>query len=120
VEPGVLRVSISEEYDAGMLGLSLLYAKQYAKNGINFINCFLKFPSIRSACAAIVWSAKHDGSFKEAEATGKDFSNYTEKLKLDPKWKPVLADTLLILYSIIQPDSAKDVDKKETQETSTR
>lgn len=112
MEQGVLRVNeISEEVDFGMMGLALIYSRFYTESGRNFINCFLKFPSIRSACQMIVHSSKRDGSFNECK--GKDFTGYVEKLNLESKWKPVLADILLIIYSITRPDIAPDVDTKE-------
>ena len=61
---------------------------------------FLKYKSIRSACAEIVKVMKDEGIFQEAENTGKDFTEYSEKFNLNEKDKKNLAEILLIIYAI--------------------
>ncbi len=89
------------DYKKTFTALALKYAAIYKANGFNFINCFLKYKSIRSACAEIVKVMKDEGIFQEAEKTGKDFTDYSEKFNLNEKDKKTLAEILLIIYAII-------------------
>lgn len=91
---------LSAILDDAMIELSLKYAGFYQSNARNFITCFIKFASIKTACAFIVQSYKHLGVF--AECVG-DFSDYANRQPIAEKWKPVLADVLLIIYSIMRP-----------------
>jgi len=88
------------DYKKTFTDLALKYAAIYKANGFNFINCFLKYKSIRSACAEIVKVMKDEGIFQEAEKTGKDFTDYSEKFNLNEKDKKTLAEILLIIYTI--------------------
>jgi len=88
------------DYKKTFTALALKYAAVYKANGFNFINCFLKYKSIRSACAEIVKVMKDEGIFQEAEKTGKDFTDYSEKFNLNEKDKKTLAEILLIIYTI--------------------
>ena len=88
------------DYKKTFTDLALKYAAVYKDNGFNFINCFLKYKSIRSACAEIVKVMKDEGIFQEAENTGKDFTEYSEKFNLNEKDKKTLAEILLIIYAI--------------------
>ena len=49
------------DYKKTFTDLALKYAAVYKDNGFNFINCFLKYKSIRSACAEIVKVMKDEG-----------------------------------------------------------
>lgn len=103
-EPVAIRKEAGEfnkVWNAGFIELSQLYAKEYVKNPKNFIVCFLKYKTVRSCCEAIVITYKQIGAFKECQATGKDFSDYANKLNLSDKWKRVLAEILLIIYVVI-------------------
>lgn len=103
IQPGMENLKpgeLSEVINQHMIELSVTWARQYEKNAKNFITCFLKYPSIRFCAAFIVQAYKREGAFKECQATGKDFSDYANKQNLDQKWKRVLAETLLIIYSI--------------------
>ena len=88
---------ISEIINKGLIELSLVYAGIYKKNGKNFVTCFIKFGSIRTCCEAIVNEYKNNGAFDECVG---DFTEYANKQPVGDKWKQVLADILLIIYSI--------------------
>ena len=85
----------------GSMALVMTYARQYQENPKNWIQCYLKFQSIRSACKMIVKTFKDSGVFEDCKKCGKDFSEYANKQKLELKWKNVLSEILLIMYSII-------------------
>ena len=89
------------DYKKTFTALALKYAAVYKANGFNFINCFLKYKSIRSACAEIIKVMKDEGVYQDAEKTGKDFTYYAEKFNLNEKDKKTLAEILLIIYAII-------------------
>lgn len=91
--------SINEVISETMISLSVNYAREYERDPRSFISCFLKFPSVRSACAWIVWSYKKTGTFNECKG---DFSEWANKQKVGEKWKRVLAEVLKIIHSIIQ------------------
>ena len=88
------------DYKKTFTDLALKYAAVYKANGFNFINCFLKYKSIRSACAEIVKVMKDEGVYHEAEKTGKDFTGYAKKINLNEKDKKTLAEILPIIYAI--------------------
>jgi len=94
---------VSKIIDNSMVALSLVYSKNYESNAKVFMSCFLNYPSIRTACAFIVQSYKHLGLFAECQASGKDFSDYANKQPIEEKWKRVLAEILLIIFSILNP-----------------
>src|SRR5688572_30438959 len=98
-----MNVDLSHDY----FGFAVMYAKFYSNNPRNFINCFLKFNSVRMVCDEVVRTLKRDGTFKELKG---DFSQYANKQKIEEKWKPVLAEILLIIYSIVRPDTAEDAE----------
>ena len=54
------------DYKKTFTDLALKYAAVYKANGFNFINCFLKYKSIRSACAEIVKVMKDEGVYQDA------------------------------------------------------
>lgn len=87
--------------DDSMVQVSMQYAKQYQDNPKGFISCFIKYPSVRTNCAFIIQAYKHNGAFKECLQTGKDFTEYANRQPVEEKWKRVLAEVLLIIYSII-------------------
>ena len=89
------------DYKKTFTALALKYAAVYEANGFNFINCFLKYKSIRSACAEIIKVMKDEGVYQDAEKTCKDFTDYAEKFNLNEKDKKTLAEILLIIYAII-------------------
>jgi hypothetical protein len=89
------------DYNKTFTDLALKYAAIYKANGFNFINCFLKYKSIRSACAEIVKVMKDEGVYQDAEKTGKDFTGYAKKFNLNEKDEKTLAEILLIIYAII-------------------
>lgn len=100
---------ISEVINKGFVELSLVYAAMYEKDGKNFVRCFLKYKSIRMVCEAIVTEYKKLCAFDECKKTGKDFSEYANRQMLDDKWKKVLAEILLIIYSIINNENMQKV-----------
>ena len=87
-------------YDQGFLNLSILYASEYSKSGKNFVTCFLKYKSIRLVCEQIVLVYKKLGIFEDCKKDGKDFTGYANKQVISGKSKEILADILLIIYSI--------------------
>lgn len=95
---------LSQVVNRCMISLSLVYAKQYETKGEVFIRCFIRFGSIRTACAFIRKAYKQQGLFADclAACAGQDFTGYAEKQPLADKWKPVLADMLVIIYSIVK------------------
>ena len=99
--PKVEGREVDEIMDNGAFRLSFIYADEYRKNPKNFIVCFIKFQSIKSTCAFIVHTYKRKGVFAELQENGKDFHDYAAKVQVDEKWKKVLEEILLILYSII-------------------
>lgn len=92
---------ISSIVNPHMVNLSFVYANEYKKNGKVFINCFLKYPGIRTACAFIIQAYKQNGAFRECQESAPDFTEYVSKLKLADHWRRVLAETLQIIYSIL-------------------
>lgn len=90
-----------EIYNKGCLELSIMYAKEYEVRPKNFLVCFLKYDSIKMACYEIVQIYKKIGAFADCEKLGKDFSEYANKQNIDEKWKRVLAELLLIIWSIL-------------------
>lgn len=96
--------TLAEVIDDSMIKISLTYAKEYSANPKNFITCFIKFDSIKTVCAFVVQSYKHIGAFAECLTLGKDFTDYANRQMIEDKWKRVLAEILLILYSIIKPN----------------
>lgn len=92
---------ISEIINKCFIELSFVYADMYKKDGKSFISSFIKFKSIRMVCQSIVAEYKRLGAFQEMSSLG-DFKDYAEKQPVGELWKQVLADTLLIIYSIIK------------------
>jgi hypothetical protein len=93
--------SFSETFNAGMVGLALVYAEHYEKNGRTFINLFLTAKSVRTGSEMAVRCAKKIGVFDEAYNTGKDFSDYAYRfVGLTESDKALLADILLLIYYI--------------------
>ena len=88
---------LSEIINKGFIELSLVYARIYEKDGKHFVRCFIKYGSIRTVCEAIVNEYKKIGAFDEMEG---DFTEYANKQPVGEKWKKVLADVLLIIYSV--------------------
>lgn len=93
VKPG----DFDEIVDPHMINLSLSYVKQYEENPRNFINCFIKFQSVRMACAFIRNAYERSGALAECRKLG-DFSEYSKRV--DERWQKVLADILVIIYSV--------------------
>lgn len=94
--------AISEIVHTHMVQLGVIYAEEYEKDGQALINCFIKYPSIRTASAFIVKACDRAGILKEARLSGKDFSEYVNKQPIEEKYKRVLAELLLIIYAIIK------------------
>lgn len=82
------------------INLSLLYAREYEKDGKVFISSFFKFNSVRWVCREIVIVYKNTGAFAECEK--KDFSEWVGKLNLEDRWKPVLSDVLVLIYNLVK------------------
>jgi hypothetical protein len=80
--------------------ISLSYARLYEENPKAFISSFKKYKSIRMACEWMIYTYKYIGAFEEAKAIGKDFTDWANKQ--DVEEKQTLADTMLILYSILK------------------
>ena len=99
--PKVDAAELSAIIDDSMIRLSLIYTEKYQNDAKLFITCFIKFASIKTACAFIVQSYKHTGAYKDCLLSGKDFSGYANKQPIETKWKRVLAEVLLIIYSIL-------------------
>jgi len=87
-------------YNESFTSLLIKYSEVYKRNGKVFINSFLKFKSVRSACSEIIKVMKETGVFGEAEKTGKDFSGYAEKFNIQDKDKKTLSDILLLIYAV--------------------
>lgn len=87
--------------DESMVNLSIEYAELYKANPKNWLTCFVRFPSVRASCAFIVNAYKRNGALAECQATGKDFTEYANKQNIPENFKRVLADMLLIIYSIL-------------------
>lgn len=77
------------------------YANEYKKNGKNFINCYLKFKSVRSVCEQICLTAWKVGLLYEC-LQANDFTEWCNKLNIDDKWKEILNFTLVLINSIIK------------------
>jgi len=99
---GKQTAELSQIVDNSMIKLSLIYANQYQSNPKNFIVCFIKYQSIRTVCAWIIGTYKHQGIYNECKQSGKDFSDYANKQPIPDKFKRVLAEILLIIYSIVK------------------
>src|SRR5688500_1930180 len=98
-------MSREPEINERLIQLSFVYANAYQKNGTAFIVSFIKYPSIRMACESIVAEYKKSGALDDCRKLGKDFTEYASKQPVDERWKPILANMLLIIYGIIH---AKD------------
>lgn len=94
-------IEVNKIMEDGFLKMACLYAKMYSNDPKTFVSCFLKFQSVRTCCTWIVKSFKDTGSWEDCLLTGKDFTEYANKQALDENGKRVLADTLLIIYSIL-------------------
>ena len=90
-------ISVNEVCDPILVELSLVYAQTYQRDGKAFISSFLKFGSVRESCGMIVRTWKRMGAFNDCEG---DFSEWVGKLKIEEKWKAVLADVLRIIYTL--------------------
>ena len=99
-ENNVSPTQISEIVGSNMIDLGVTWAKLYKLNGKTFINTLVKFQSMRTAAAWVVWSYKYYGIFEDCRSTGKDFAGYCNKLDIEEKFKRVLAELLLVLYFI--------------------
>lgn len=86
--------------DEGFIQIAIMYAKMYQDNPRAFIQCFIKFESIRQVCAFIVKSFKNVGAFEECRQSGKNFDEWAQKQNVAEKYKRVLSEFLLIIYSI--------------------
>jgi len=82
--------------------LSLTYARCYEKNPKAFIGSYKRYNSIRLVCNWIVYTYKYIGAFDECKALGKDFTDWANRQDVDEKYKPLLAEFMLIIYSIIK------------------
>lgn len=99
-ENNVSPTQISEIVGSNMIDLGVTWAKLYKQDGKTFINTLVKFQSMRTAAAWVVWSYKYYGIFEDCKSTGKDFTGYCNKLDIEEKFKMVLAELLLVLYFI--------------------
>lgn len=95
------QVDFSTEADFGFFGISLIYAKTYERSPKTFLKLFIESLGVKMNCAGVVQAYKHSGAFDECKQSGKDFSDYANKQLIEDKWKRVLAEVLLVLYSII-------------------
>lgn len=91
---------ISQQVDEGFIELSITYARLYQENPRVFLGCFIKYETIRQACAFIVQAFKKVGAFKECLETGKNFDDWAAKQNVPEKYKRVLSEFVLIIYSI--------------------
>ena len=89
--------TISETINKSLIELSLKYAEMYEVNPKNFVVCFMKFKSIRMVCESIVSSYVQVGAMKDCKG---DFLEWVNKQPIEERWKPVLNDTLKIIYSL--------------------
>ena len=53
-------------------------------------------------CDWIVYTYKYIGAYDECLALGKDFTEWANRQDVDDKYKKNLAETMLIIYSIIK------------------
>jgi hypothetical protein len=89
---------INATINAGMWAIAEHYAAEYKRNGKNFIDCFLHFPSVRTNCIWVRITCQRNGVMQEARERGKDFSEWVGKLKLDHKWAALLNDMLILIF----------------------
>ncbi len=82
--------------------LSLTYARSYQTNPKAFISAYKNYNSIRMVCDWIVYTYKYIGAYDECLALGKDFTEWANRQDVDDKYKKNLAETMLIIYSIIK------------------
>ena len=99
-ENNVSPTQISEIVGSNMIDLGVTWAKLYKLNGKTFINTLVKFQSMRTVAAWVVWAYKYYGIFEDCKLTGKDFTAYCNKLDIDEKFKRVVSELLLIMYFI--------------------
>ena len=99
-ENNVSATDVSEIVSSHMLDIGVLWAKLYKKDGKVFINTLVKFQSMWTVAAWVVWAYKYYGIFEDCKLTGKDFTAYCNKLDIDEKFKRVVSELLLIMYFI--------------------
>src|ERR1044071_5131062 len=85
----------SQVVNETFINLGIEYARQYKKDGKNFITCFQKYPSIRSGCCFIIKA--YEPILKEVDK--KDFTEYAGKV-VKGEWVRVLAEILYVIYAI--------------------
>lgn len=88
---------LRECMEKSLTEMALTYAKLYKNNGKAFVNSFIKYPSVRSACGFTVNKfEKEIAAYEPDEA----ISNYVSKLNLQPKEMRLLARTLKMIKVI--------------------
>lgn len=75
------------------------YSREYQENPKAVLNSFMKYDSIKFACEYVVKYGRKSGVLKELEGQ-KDFTTWVNKQDLEEKWKPVLANFLLLIWGV--------------------
>lgn len=99
VDPNLWR-KVNAEMDEWFVQLAIKYARMYQDDPRVFLQCFVKYESIRQAAAFVVHSFKKVGAFEECLQSGKNFEEWSQKQNVPEKYKRVLSEFLLIIYSI--------------------
>ena len=86
---------VSEIINKTFINLGVEYARQYKKDGKNFITCFQKYLSVKMACSFIIKAYEPILIGEER----KDFTDYAAKVT-NGKWVRVLAEVLFVIYII--------------------
>ena len=90
---------ISELMKPSLMEMAISYAKLYANNGKSFVNSFIKYPSVRSACGFTVQQFEKEVAQYEPD---EKISDYVSKLNLEPKQTRLLARTLKMIKIITE------------------
>jgi len=90
---------LSELMKPSLTDMALTYAKLYSNNGKAFVNSFIKYESVRSACGFTVNNFEKEIAAYEPD---EKISDYVSKLNLQPKEMRLLARTLKMIKTITQ------------------
>ena len=92
-------MTVSQIIDEQMINLSFFYAREYKKDGKNFLNTYRKFKSIRTVCESIVAAYKRSGAYDEMIQEDISFKPFAYKY-FDGQEAKTLSDILLIIYNL--------------------
>lgn len=80
--------------------LMFAYAEAYKRDPEAFISTFLKFNSLRMACCLVTYTARKYGFLDELKGK-QDFSQWANKQDVEERWKPLLANLMLIIWGVL-------------------